>query len=260
MVPQLMCYKIFANGITDVGLVRQNNEDAWLQLAEEPFFSLADGMGGHQAGEIASKEAVKNLCAIFKKKFNSEKSLLQTKNIIAESIKEVNKIIFEMGSSKEELAGMGTTLCCVFLHPTGLVYGHVGDSRIYRFRHHKLKQLTQDHSLLRELIELGQLNEREAQCFQHKNIITKAIGTEDYVEPSVKTDSLMSEDIILMCSDGLTDMLSHDEIERIMIHSQVPDLSENLVEAAKQKGGHDNITVVVIKIREKNEAPHLPGS
>lgn len=257
MVPQLMSYKILAYGLSDIGLVRQNNEDAWTQVPDDQFFALADGMGGHQAGEIASKEAVENLCVIFKKKYVEGKTLLQTKQIIAESIKEVNQLIYKMSHRDDKLSGMGTTLCCVFLHPLGLVYGHVGDSRIYRFRHQRLKQLTQDHSLLRDLIDLGQLNEREAQGFQHKNIITKAIGTEPNVEPSVKTDSVMPDDIILMCSDGLTDMLSHDEIERIIKHSPVQDITTNLVEASKHKGGLDNITVVMMKIQDKNDTADL---
>jgi protein phosphatase len=247
----VMLYKISAYGISDVGLVRQNNEDFWMQLKEDLFFALADGMGGHLAGEVASKKAVESLCLLFKEKFSqSDQSLKSSKALISDSIEEINRAVYRMGRENEELRGMGTTLCCVFLHSEGIIVGHVGDSRVYRLRGGQLKQLTQDHSLLRELIELGQLNELQAKEFAYKNIITKAIGTEPSVEPTVIVSDIHAKDIILMCTDGLTDLLTHQEIQKIISETPAMDVPKKLVKAAKQKGGYDNITVVVIDIHD----------
>lgn len=246
-----MLYKISAYGISDVGLVRQNNEDFWMQLKEDLFFALADGMGGHLAGEVASKKAVESLCLLFKEKFLlSDQSLKSSKKLISESIEEINHAVYRMGRENEELRGMGTTLCCVFLHPQGIIVGHVGDSRVYRLRDGQLKQLTQDHSLLRELIELGQLSEVQAKEFAYKNIITKAIGTEPFVEPTVIISDAKAKDIILMCTDGLTDLLTHQEIQKIVAETPSREVSKKLVKAAKLKGGYDNITVIVIDIHD----------
>lgn len=256
-----MSYKVLACGLSDVGLVRQNNEDVWAHLPDEQFFVLADGMGGHQAGEIAAKEAVETLCNLFKKEYsNSYKTLEESKQIIEATIRETNQHIYQMSFLQDDLHGMGTTLCCFLLHPEGLIYAHVGDSRIYRFRYHRLRQLTLDHSLLREMIDSGQLNEEQAEDFHYKNIITKAIGTEPDVDPTIDTDSLLAEDTILMCSDGLTDMLSHEEIQQILRDTPPQDAAKHLIKAAKQKGGNDNITIVIVNIQEKYGKSNLSRS
>jgi serine/threonine protein phosphatase PrpC len=248
-----MPYKVSAYGLSDIGLIRQNNEDFWAQMPDEHFFVLADGMGGHQAGEVAAREAVENLCSIFKHLITSSDQSFETaQKIIYKAIRRVNEIVYQLGYQQQELKGMGTTLCCVLIHPDGLIYGHVGDSRIYRLQGNKLEQLTQDHSLLRELINLGQLDENRANEFLYKNIITRAIGTEPIVEPTIQTTSFSVGDIILMCTDGLTDLLSHDEIQKIILSSEEQDIAKKLIKAAKQRGGHDNITVVVVKVQGKN--------
>ncbi len=256
----IMSYKVSAYGLSDIGLVRQNNEDVWEQIPNENFFVLADGMGGHRAGEIAAKEAVGYLCLLFKTmRVMTYKSIEESRGAIYKAIQHVNKIIYEIGSSNENLRGMGTTLCCVFIHQDYLIYGHVGDSRIYRLRDNKLEQLTQDHSLLRELIEMGQISEEEAGDFLYKNIITKAIGTEPLIEPTVQIDSLFPGDMILMCTDGLTDLLGNEEIQEIMTHYfySEEELAKTLVNAAKERGGYDNVTVVIMRIQEKNDTTDL---
>ncbi len=256
MAFQLMLYKVSVTGASDIGLIRQNNEDSWKLLPEEQFFVLADGMGGHLAGEVASKEAVNHLCALFKQYFDVSKNVVETQQLLFNLIQEVNLIIYRMGRKREELKGMGTTLCCVLLHPEGIIYAHVGDSRIYRFRNQQLEQLTQDHSLLRELIDLGQLSEQQAEEFLYKNIITKAIGTEPYVEPSLNFASLEIDDIILMCTDGLSDLVNNEQIQEILLSTPENEVVKRLIKKAKQKGGHDNITVVMIKVQGKY-ASHL---
>jgi PPM family protein phosphatase len=251
MALQVMLYKVSVICVSDIGLIRQNNEDACKLLKDEQFYVVADGMGGHQAGEVASQEAVEQLCSFFQKGYSSNhKDLEHAKEWLKNLIKKVNESVYRMGRESPELKGMGTTLCCVYLHPEGMIYSHVGDSRIYRFRDGQLEQLTQDHSLLRELIELGQLSEQQAEDFLYKNIITRAIGTESYVEPAMAHTSLKSGDMILMCTDGLTDLLSFEEIEELMLENQDENVAQLLVDRAKSNGGNDNITVIVLKVQK----------
>ena len=254
MAFQEMLYQVSVYCISDIGLIRQNNEDAWKLLKDLQFFVLADGMGGHQAGEVASQETVDRLCTLFQERYNPTLTdLSQTENCLKEIVKEVNSVVYRMGKEFTELRGMGTTLCCILFHPNGLIYSHVGDSRIYRLREKQLVQLTQDHSLLRELIELGQLSEQQADDFLYKNIITKAIGTESNVDPSVDHTDIQLNDIILMCTDGLTDLVSLDEIRDIMVQNPEEEVADLLVKKAKKKGGYDNITIILVKVRNQYE-------
>jgi PPM family protein phosphatase len=259
MAYPLMHYTISIYGASDVGLVRQNNEDFWAQIPEEQFCALADGMGGHQAGEIAARETVSRLCQLLHKQLTvASKTLEEVKQLFYILIQEVNQFIFRMGTESQELRGMGTTLCFLYFHPEGLIYGHVGDSRIYRLRRSQLEQLTHDHSLLREMIDLGQLNEQQAGEFAYKNIITKAIGTEPYVEPSIENSAIEAGDLLLMCSDGLTDLLTHEEIEYILAQTPENEMPKQLVKKAKLRGGYDNITVVLVKVQDVNEITKTP--
>lgn len=261
MVIHVMPYKVVAKGLSDVGLVRQNNEDYWAEMPEQNFFALADGMGGHRAGEVASKEAVTALCEVIKNSTaieHEELTLEEIHGVLLFAIEQVNEHIYALGHSDENLKGMGTTLCCAYFHPHGLIYGHVGDSRIYRYRNGLLDQLTKDDSLYRELMESGRLNNTNRSEFHYKNIITKAIGTEPFVEPSVHITDIQSQDVYLMCSDGLTDMLSLKEIEGII--KGAPDVTQGvktLVAFAKEKGGHDNITVILMKVEDLNETKDI---
>lgn len=252
MVVSLMPYKVLAFGLSDIGLVRQNNEDVWMELPSIGFFALADGMGGHQAGEVAARETVEAMCRGLKKKMSSISDSLtpsDVQDVLRRLIRHVNQFVYKMSREQAELRGMGTTLCCLLFRPTTLVYAHVGDSRIYRLRQKKLDQLTKDHSLLRELVDQGQINEQQATDFLYKNIITKAIGTEPRIEPTIGTSDLKENDIYLMCSDGLSDLLTAREIEQILIEFPNPQkAAQKLVAQANQKGGRDNITVVITKI------------
>lgn len=253
MVAELMPYKIVAFGLSDVGLVRENNEDAWGAVPELGFFALADGMGGHLAGEVAAREAVTNLCRIIKKNLGRKKNISysSTLQVVQQTIAEVNTIIFEHSRSNPELRGMGTTLCCLQFHENGVIYAHVGDSRIYRLRNRKIAQLTSDHSLMRELIDLGQLSEGEAPEFLYKNILTRAVGTEPNIDPAVNAADVVNNDTFLMCTDGLTDLLSASDIETILNKNLTLEESvKKMIEAAKERGGHDNITIVLVHLEE----------
>lgn len=153
---------------------------------------------------------------------------------------------------------MGTTLCCLFFHEEGLIFAHVGDSRIYRLRDEQLEQLTKDHSLLRDLVDQGQLNDSQATEFLYKNIITKAIGTEPKVDPTVTSSNIQIGDIYLMCTDGLSDLLTAKEIAEILKESISKEAAaETLIKRANAEGGRDNITVVIVKIIGLNGAKDL---
>jgi len=257
MVVRSSFYKVLASGISDIGSVRQNNEDMWAEVSDYRFFILADGMGGHQAGEIAAKETVNVLCRIIQKKIGPSmevESLSSVQDTLRRAIEHVNLVVFKMGRAQPELRGMGTTVCCLLFHPEGVILAHVGDSRIYCMRNKILTQITQDHSLVCDLLAQGQIDNRQADEFMYKNIITKAIGTEPRVTPSLCSQDIQFDDIYLMCSDGLSDLLTNEEMQNIMIASSSLSMAaEALVATANSKGGFDNITVVLAKVEGFNE-------
>lgn len=245
-------YKLTSHGQTDVGLVRQNNEDFWEQLPQDSFYILADGMGGHQAGEIAARDTVVHMCTLVQKKITpviSNSTLDESKALLRRAIRHVNCGVFKKSRECPEFRGMGTTLCCLLFKDDQALYAHVGDSRIYLYRNFSLTQLTKDHSLLSQLMDQGQISEYDAPDFAHKNIITKAIGTEPKIEPTIQCIDIKEGDIFLMCSDGLSDLVSQDEIEEIV--GCAPSINEavsQLIAEANTKGGSDNITVVITKV------------
>lgn len=250
-----MPYTVTAVGMSDIGLVRQNNEDVWAEVPEIGLYVLADGMGGHQAGEVAAREAVTEICRVLKRKIARSKrySFDELQDLLKRAMMYVNAQVFKLSRTSGDLRGMGTTLCCLLFHADGVALGHVGDSRIYLFRDKKLEQMTKDHSLLRELVDQGQLNDQQVTDFLYKNIITKAIGTEPKVEPTVTALKVREGDIFMMCSDGLSDLLLSSEIAAIL--GKAPNIdaaADELIGTANDLGGRDNITVVIVKIKGKD--------
>lgn len=237
-------------GISDVGLVRQNNEDVFAELPDLGFYILADGMGGHKAGEVASREAVETLSKYLQKGFRGKKKDLESSiDTIRQAIVTVNSHVYSLSRKDPDLKGMGTTLCLLHVHEEGVIYAHIGDSRIYRFRKGNLQLLTKDHSLLRELVDLGQIQESQVKDFHYKNIITRAIGTEPYVEPSIEKGEFMASDIYVLCSDGLSDLLSLEEIQQELVEAkELSDAATSLVSLSKMKGGHDNVTLLLVEL------------
>ena len=251
-------FDVVSFGISDQGLVRQNNEDVWKSLPSHHFFVLADGMGGHKAGEIAAHEAVESLSMSIKRIFSSDRKENTEPEHIADhlhyAIQDANCWVKQLSEENESYAGMGTTLCCFMLHNDQLIYAHVGDSRIYRFNSVKqLEQLSEDHSLKNHLLRKGKLTLENMERYPYKNRITKAIGTQLFVIPDVDFIPVQAGDVFFLCSDGLTDHLSDEEIRRILSeYGCVEKASKILVDKAKAKGGKDNITIVMIKILSKN--------
>jgi protein phosphatase len=243
-------------GLSDIGHVRKNNEDVFLHLEDHGFFALADGMGGHNAGEVAAKEAVRFVSASIEELFSAterEWNIFDLSSFNKLCIENANSWVHYLGKKKKSYAGMGTTLCTLLFHDRSLIYGHVGDSRIYRFRRGNLEQLTADHSRINQLIEKGKVSKEKSLDLPYKNILTRAIGTQMDVEAEIHIAPVNPHDIYLMCSDGLTDQVSDEEIAKILKSSKnIKSATTQLVERAKEQGGLDNVTVVIVKTDDEN--------
>lgn len=248
-------FEVISYGISDQGLVRKKNEDAWTCMQSHLFFALADGMGGHKAGEVASSEAIRNLSMSIKRIFSSSRkensSIQELISHLHYAIQDANYRVKELAEEHEHYSGMGTTLCCCLLHQDHLIFANVGDSRVYRYRK-GLKQLSEDHSLKNHLLKKGKLTEENKERYPYKNRITKALGTHTTLNPDVSYTPIEPGDIFFLCSDGLTDYVKDSEIEQILSQNKpVNELTDQLIDAAKSKGGRDNITVVMLHLVEK---------
>ncbi len=234
-----------AFGATDVGLVRLNNEDVFAKLPRENFFILADGMGGHSAGEVAANETVFKLSEwIQNYPFSFDIPTGKLIQDLEEAICSANRWVHELASQEKRMEGMGTTLCVAWAVSETLILAHVGDSRIYRVRKGRITCLTRDHSLLDELLARGELDEALASSFPYKNVITRAIGTQPSVTPEMQTETIQPGDLYFLCSDGLTDSLSDEMILDITRSTDTfEEAAEDLIAAVKEAGGTDNITV-----------------
>ena len=242
-------------GLSDIGTIRANNEDIIAALPSHYFFAIADGMGGHKAGEIAAKEATDELIASVMEflSFKKQKPFTndQIVTYLTKAIDKANKKVFILGKENLCFKGMGTTLCCLYLHGEYITYAHVGDSRVYLFRNNKLIQLTKDHSLISDLKASGQMNNNETIPLSYKNIITKAIGTNINIQPSIKVEKYYPKDRFFMCTDGLSDYLSSEEITYIIKDSyNNKSAIKKLIEAAKNNGSRDNISGLLIEIKD----------
>ena len=225
---------------SDVGQVRQSNEDAL--LLSDPVFAVADGMGGARAGEVASAMAVAALHGLD----GGEQAL-------ADAIEDVNLRIYNASQNDPSLLGMGTTITAAMLDGDALVVGHVGDSRAYLFRSGRLQQLTDDHSLVGELVRRGTLTPAEAERHPQRSVITRALGAEGRVDIDVLRIAIEADDLILLCSDGLTGMVSDPEITRILRGGgSLEQLAQQLATAANGAGGEDNVTAVLLRMGTRN--------
>lgn len=251
------------HGASDIGLSRGNNEDVFSMLENQRFFVLADGMGGHKAGEIAAKEAVKASCVFIKNFFQTQTSSVSAEEIFSiakAGIQAANRWVYYLGKEKRSCRGMGTTLCTLLFHKQVLIYSHVGDSRIYRFRKKELEQLTVDHSLKNVLISQGKMSPLSSKTFPYKNVLTKAIGTHPEVEPDIEVTKVNQDDVYLMCTDGLTDYVSNQTIHCVLKEEKnLQSASKLLIHLAKENGGNDNITIVLVRV-DGNKDSHLSRS
>jgi PPM family protein phosphatase len=227
---------------TDTGRQRRGNEDS--SFARAPLFVVADGMGGAQAGEVASRIAVDTFARGLPDAGAAEERL-------ATRVREANADIYERAHSEQDLAGMGTTLTAAYVDDTHVAIAHVGDSRAYLFRDGTLTRLTQDHSLVDELVRRGKLTEEEAAEHPQRSIITRALGPEPDVDVDTWTYPVRGGDLLLVCSDGLTSMVSEERVAEILGGTETLDsAAQALIDEANRAGGRDNITVILVRFEE----------
>ena len=229
---------------TNVGNYRKNNEDSYYVNESKNLYVLADGMGGHLAGERASKMATE----IIGQDFAGDrqiKTIDDAIEILSSSIRDANKKIFESSQENEDYRGMGTTLSSGLILGDVLIYSNIGDSRIYRINE-EMEQITQDDSFVNYLIEIGEITEEEAKNHPKKNVLTKAMGTTSDIEVIVNTLDIKDKDVFLFCSDGLTNMVSDEEIFKIVKENSPEEARDMLLDLALKNGGMDNITFILV--------------
>jgi len=238
-------FKWIASGKTDIGQKRTNNQDSILVNPELGLFAVADGMGGHSGGEVASSMSIKTLEHAFK---NKSATKLSVPDLLEKSIVECNNVIYDKSQENEGLRGMGTTLTAAKIDNDCLFIGQVGDSRLYLFRDKNLYQITEDHSQVYELLKAGLINEDSMEGFQ-KNIITRSVGYERNVSVDSFQRPLKKGDRYLICSDGLSGMVNDQQISQILHNFEIEQSVQNLVALANAQGGEDNVSVIVIDIK-----------
>lgn len=229
---------------TNVGNYRKNNEDSYYVNESKNLYVLADGMGGHLAGERASKMATEIIGQDFAKD-REIKSIDDAIEILSSSIRDANKKIFDSSQENEDYRGMGTTLSSGLILGDVLIYSNIGDSRIYRINE-EMEQITQDDSFVNYLIEIGEITEEEAKNHPKKNVLTKAMGTTSDIEVIVNTLDIKDKDVFLFCSDGLTNMVSDEEIFKIVKENSPEEARDMLLNLALKNGGMDNITFILV--------------
>jgi len=233
---------------TDKGIVRSVNQDSYCFCQEKtPYMAIADGMGGHKSGEIASKIAIE--CV---QSFLTEDKIKNSRNIkkcLTEAINAANDDIYKKSSQDEKFSGMGTTLVISYFKDNLAYIANVGDSRAYIIRDNKIEQITKDHSIVQELYESGKIKFSDMRNHPRKNYITRAVGTNTSVECDIFEVDLQKDDVIFLCSDGLTNMLEDEQILNVFLTTNSIDaFVSELIDKANEAGGHDNITVAIAKL------------
>jgi protein phosphatase len=236
---------------SDKGIIRDTNEDFVNVLLDSSglpvAFIIADGMGGHNSGEIASKMAVDCISEVILEKNSKDITVENAELILREAMKKANTEVYNISKVEGPNSGMGTTLIAAMVIGDMLVIGHVGDSRVYRLRSHTIERITVDHSFVEELVRNGSLSREEAHNHPGKNLITRALGVAEEMEIDIYDCELGTGDSILMCTDGLTNMLDENEILELFTVAGEPNKAcDLLIEKANDNGGEDNISVIVI--------------
>lgn len=239
--------RVFAK--SDIGKARDMNQDSYYvsQPSENVgLYIVADGMGGYNGGEIASKLAIISAKNYIENNFvKTEHSKEELQNLVKNAIEYANMVVYEKSKEDKTLEGMGTTIEVVLACENRIYIGHIGDSRVYRIRKNIIRKLTVDDSYVQKLLKDGTITKEEARSHPKKNMLTKALGCTSFVEPIVTVKGFLKDDIIVITSDGLTNMVNDEEILKI-INEDIEKASEKLVEKANEAGGLDNITVVIV--------------
>jgi protein phosphatase len=243
---------------TDVGMKRTHNEDYFSLIEDEQLFLVADGMGGHASGEVASKMAAETIGEFYQRTrddedatwpYKMDRSLSYVENRLVCAIKLANLRIFETSCRDLRYKGMGTTIVSVLVLGDKIYVGHVGDSRVYRIREGGIQQLTRDHSLLEDYKEAKpDMTEEEERNFPHKNVITRALGMRETVQVDIRAHQIKSGDVYILCSDGLSGMVGDDSIAQIAANAKSLERAvAELVDAANRNGGTDNVTTLLLQ-------------
>jgi protein phosphatase len=253
---------------TDPGMVRAHNEDSIASDGEKGLVVLADGMGGYNAGEVASGMAttviITELQQLLDKKTPYETDVssgqLIAHQLLQDQIAKANTSIYQAAQSQPQYAGMGTTLVVALFYDNRMTVAHIGDSRLYRMRGDELRQITKDHSLLQEQIDSGVLTPQQARQSQNKNLVTRALGIDPTVEPEIHDHETQPGDMYLLCSDGLCDMVSDEDIGLALqtLSSNLKLCAQHLVQTANDNGGRDNISVILVRVLRDFPAPRSP--
>jgi len=246
--------------LTDTGRVREHNEDAIGSIGDIGLMILADGMGGYNAGEVASGIAVQIVTDLAAEGANREErhdvdphsGMMRQSIVLRDAIYRANKIIYQTAQSQTHCEGMGTTIVACMFYDDKISIAHVGDSRAYRLRGGQLDQVTLDHSLLQELVDRGFYSAEEAQRSTNRNYVTRALGVEPTVEVEVHEHDVLPDDIYLLCSDGLCDMVEDDDIHLTIstFNDSLDVVGQQLVDLANDHGGRDNISVMLAQVKE----------
>jgi len=246
--------------LTDTGRVREHNEDAIGSIGDIGLMVLADGMGGYNAGEVASGIAVQIVTNLAAEGANREErhdvdpqsGMMRQSIVLRDAIYRANKIIYQTAQSQTDCEGMGTTIVACMFYDDKISVAHVGDSRAYRLRGGQLHQVTLDHSLLQELVDRGFYSAEEAQRSTNRNYVTRALGVEPTVEVEVHEYDVLPDDIYLLCSDGLCDMVEDDDIHLTIstFNDSLEVVGQQLVDLANDQGGRDNISVMLAQVKE----------
>jgi len=246
--------------LTDVGRVREHNEDDIGSDADIGLWVLADGMGGYNAGEVASGIAVKTTIDMVSEacrrenrgEIDAETGLMRQTILLRDAVMRANKIIHQTAQSQPQCEGMGTTLVACLFYDNKISVAHVGDSRLYRMRDNRFEQITMDHSLLQELVDRGYYSQEEAQRSTNRNYVTRALGVEAAVDVEIQEFDARKGDFFLLCSDGLPDMVEDEDIHLTLntFHRNVDTIGEQLIKLANDNGGRDNISVIVVRVQD----------
>jgi PPM family protein phosphatase len=257
--------RLRSSGISDTGRQRDSNEDYFAIDNDRGLYIIADGMGGHSAGEVASKVAVeiikKNIVNWMKKDaleddlFDSaDHTLGRMGNYILSSIKLANRVIYEMSNEYNEYKGMGTTIGVLAVMPSAVISANVGDSRIYLFRGNTAEPLSKEHNMVAEQLEMGLISKEEAKNSPLRHVLTRNLGSLDTVNIDIFEIEPRDKDLFLLCTDGLTDLVSDDEIFAIIKQNDdLEHISQQLINEANERGGHDNTTVSLVYIEQLEE-------
>jgi serine/threonine protein phosphatase PrpC len=249
--------QLVAASMTDAGRIRQKNEDSYgcfepsdpqIQESKGSLFIVADGMGGHKGGDVASRLAVEEIRSRYYSVEDGDPAVA-----LVEAFQKANQSIFEKSQSDESLTGMGTTCTAMVIRQESAYFAHVGDSRAYLFRQGELRQITEDHSLVGEMLRSGLISKEDARTHPQRNVITKSLGVQISVQADTPSTPFSVEDgdVFLLCSDGLTTLVFDEDIKEALSANNIDEACSRLIDLANNKGGGDNITVQVVEIKKQ---------